>query len=499
MSPSRYHDEQRRPVIVGAGQVVHRESEVVEPLELMVRASLAAAEDTGAGTRILGRIGSIQVVNILAGGSADPASDLADRLGVEGDDLLTTTIGGNTPQWLVNQCCDDIVAGRRRAVLIVGAEALASRRRAGSVEAPAALTGRVIGDTRPGLGPAELAAGVAAPAQLYPWFESVLASRAGRTPDEQRAYLGRLMAPFTEVAAANPNAWFREAATPEELSTISAANRLVGEPYTKRLNAMIQVDQAAAILVMSADAAREAGVPPERWVHPWSGTDLSDVFLPVARPDLGRSPAIAAAAGAALRAAHVSQDAIAAFDLYSCFPCAVQIAAEALAIDPFDPRGLTVNGGHPYFGGPGNNYVTHAIATMVARCREEPDSVGLVTGLGWYVTKHSVGLYGAAPPPRGWQHPDLSAEQGRIDATAITVAGSDASGPAVVDAMTVLHDRTGSPRAAPIVATLFDGRRVAAVPAEPDLAQSLSGLSLVGGSVAIRRGPDGRAPVYEPL
>jgi acetyl-CoA C-acetyltransferase len=478
--------------------VVHRAAGVVAPLDLMEQATIAAAEDSATGAAILGRIDSIQVVNVLAGASADPAGDLGDRLGIDCRDLLTTTIGGNTPQWLLNRCCDDIAAGRLDAALIVGAEALASRRRSSRSDPPPPLTGRVIGDTRAGLGPAELAAGVAAPSQLYPWFESTLASRAGRSPDEQRAHLGRLMAPFTDVAAANPYAWFRESATPEELSAIGPTNRLVGEPYTKRLNAMIQVDQGAALLVMSAETARAAGVPLDRWVHPWSGADLSDVFLPVGRPDLSRSPAIATAGGAALRAADLDVDAIATFDLYSCFPCAVQIAAEALGIDPFDARGLTVTGGHPYFGGPGNNYVTHAIAATVARCRNEPDAIGLVTGLGWYLTKHSVGLYGSKVPARGWRHPDLSAEQRRIDATAVPVAGPDAAGTGVVDAMTVLHDRSGEPYAAPIVATMDDGPRVAAVAADAELARSLSGTSLVGRPVAIRPGADNGAPRYEP-
>ena len=38
------------------------------------------------------------------------------------------------------------------------------------------------------------------------------------------------------------------------------------------------------------------------------------------------------------------------FDLYSCFPSAVEAAVDALGLDPFDPRGLTVTGGLPYHG-----------------------------------------------------------------------------------------------------------------------------------------------------
>lgn len=493
--------DRRTPVIVGVGQTVNRGEEIVEPLDLMEQATLAAADDTGKGARVLARVQSVQVVNVLAGTDADPAGELARRLGIPDGDRLTTTIGGNTPQWLVNRACDQIVSGDLDAILVVGAEALASRRRARARDESRAapqLAGRVIGDARNGVGPAESAAGVVAPAQLYPWFESALAYRAGRTPDAQRDFLGRLMAPFTHVAAKNAYAWFPEIATPEELSTVGPSNRLVGEPYTKRMNAMIQVDQGAALLVMSAAAARAARVPPERWVFPWAGADLHEVFFPVERPHLFAAPALRAAAAAAMDAAGLGVDDIDMFDLYSCFPCAVQMAAAALGLDPFDPRGMTVTGGHPYFGGPGNNYVTHAIAETVVRCRADAGAVGLVTGLGWYVTKHSVGVYSAEPPVGGWRHPELRSEQLAIDATALPLAGSGASGPAIVDAMTVLHDREAGPVAAPVVATLSDGFRVAAVPADPSLPRALSSMSLVGASIDIRPGPPGGAPRYDP-
>ena len=43
-----------------------------------------------------------------------------------------------------------------------------------------------------------IAAGVVAPAQIYPMFEQALAHRDERTPDEQRIWLGELMARFTK-------------------------------------------------------------------------------------------------------------------------------------------------------------------------------------------------------------------------------------------------------------------------------------------------------------
>ena len=67
-------------------------------------------------------------------------------------------------------------------------------------------------------------------------------------------------------------------------------------------------------------------------------------------------------ARAARDASSSSIDAIRHLDLYSCFPIAPRLSAAMLGLAPDDPRPLTVTGGLPWFGGPGNNYTTHAIA-----------------------------------------------------------------------------------------------------------------------------------------
>lgn len=69
-------------------------------------------------------------------------------------------------------------------------------------------------------------------------------------------------------------------------------------------------------------------------------------------------------------------------DFYSCFPSAVQIACDALGIKIDDPRDLSITGGLRFFGGPGNNYPMHSIATAMDLVRNKPGSFGLTTGLG---------------------------------------------------------------------------------------------------------------------
>jgi acetyl-CoA C-acetyltransferase len=244
-------------------------------------------------------------------------------------------------------------------------------------------------------------------------------------------------------------------------------------------------------VVTSREAALAAGIA-DGAVFCWSGAQASDVWFPSARPDPGTSPGIRAAASAALEASHIDIDEVTAIDLYSCFPCVVEMAASALGIDEHDARGLTVTGGLPYFGGPGNNYTLHAIATMVDRLRDR-GGIGIVTGLGWYATKHSVGIYGDRPQPNGWQEADTTDAQQLIDASAVEVADAadvtrDGTHGATVLAATVTSGRQGEAIAAPVIARLDDGRHIALAADESDL-RGLAGRSIVGERVRVSGSP----------
>ncbi len=330
-------------------------------------------------------------------------------------------------------------------------------------------------------------AGLTYPTVVYPLLESVLAARAGRSFAEQRAYVAELMARFTEVAATHPCAWFPTRATAEELATPTPDNRLISDPYTKRMNAFPFVDQAAALVMCSLAVAQDAGVD-DGAIFVWSGADAYEVRLPTARPDLGRAAGLHAAVARTFAAAGVGADDLSAFDFYCCFPSAVEMAADAVGIALDDPRGLTVTGGLPYFGGPGNNYMTHGIATMAENLRGT-GGLGLCSSPGGFMTKHGVTVLGATPPPEGFRRGDTDADQAAIDASALTVAvDDDIDGDARVVANTVRYAADGSVEGAPMIGLLDDGRRVAAV-ADPDLLPELAGRLLVGETVHVRADP----------
>jgi acetyl-CoA C-acetyltransferase len=480
-------DPSRLPVIVGIGQSIERD-ETVSCIDLMERAVAAASEDAPG---LLQRVSRITTVDVLNDSRKRPATELATRLKLDDVPRETTIVGGNTPQWLITRTAAAIAAGSLDAALLAGSECGRSAKRGGHMDD---ATGddppdAIIGTGKFGLGKPELNIGLVQPIHIYPMFETARAAAAGRTYEEHRAFVGRLMAPFTAVAAKHPYAWFPTERTPEDLATVTADNRLTADPYTKRMNAIMAVDQGAALLMCSLAVARELGLA-DRAVFMWAGADCNDVWMPSARPDLTSSPGIRAAGSAALGAAGRSIDDMTWVDFYSCFPSAVQAGADALGVAIDDPRGLTVTGGLPYFGGPGNNYPMHSVATVVGKLRDG-GGMALTTGLGWYITKHSVGIYGSEPPPEGFSKPDTSARQAEIDATAIDVV-EQAEGSAVVDASTVIYERDGSVAGLPVFAHLDDGRRVVARLHEDDTTDAVAGRSMVGATIHV----SGDVPTY---
>ena len=137
--------------------------------------------------------------------------------------------------------------------------------------------GRVLGTDRFPASEAELAADLIAPVIVYPLFESALWARAGGThraaPPRGSASCGRAT-PRSPPRTRTPG--FRGARSAEQIATPGQGNRLVSLPYTKLLNSNIQTDQAAALILCSAETAQALGVPRERWVFPHAAAHAHD-------------------------------------------------------------------------------------------------------------------------------------------------------------------------------------------------------------------------------
>ena len=498
-------DEDRMPAVVGVGQWGERREDpaaAASPVEILAAVAQRAADDAGAGKALLEALDTLAVVQVTGWPMRDAPPLLAGALGGAPRRRIAPAMGGTSPQLLTNRLAREIAAGSCDAALVSGCDVffsmLRARKRGVALAWPTGGDGgsEIVGEDTPPLLDVEKRHGMVAPATVYPLFENAWRARRGWSLDEHRRRLGALLSPMTEVAAANPHAWFPVRRSAAEIAVPGPGNRMVAFPYTKYMNAVLAVDQGAAVIVCSQARARALGIPASRWVHWWGGGDAVEEPWHVAeRPDLARAPGIARAGGAALAEAGVAIGEIEHLDFYSCFPCAVQLARDALGIADDDRRPVTLTGGLPYAGGPGNAYTLHSLARAVERLREAPGARALITGVGWFLSKHSAGVFASAPRPATAPAPGAiataPAETARVE------LAEAAEGPATVETYTVLFDREGAPTRGIVLARLPDGRRaVANTPAERGLLEAFAAQEQVGRAGRLRSA-DG-LHVFEP-
>ena len=349
---------------------------------------------------------------------------------------------------------------------------------------------RIIGKELQMNSAAERERGLMMPVQIYPMFETALRAAAGRTVEEHQKFLGDLYAGLSDVAADNPHAWIRESKTAAEITTVSETNRMIGFPYPKLMNSNNDVDQGAAIIMCSVEAAQRLGVSEDLWVFPHAGTDSHEHPYVSNRETFARTPAVELGGKQALELAGVDIDDISIIDLYSCFPSAVQLGAQSMGVDisPSAERQWSRTGGLTFAGGPWNNYVMHAIATVVTDLRSQPGEYGFTWGNGGFATKHSFGVYSTTPPANAFRH---ESPQAAVDAlpSRELAAPDAAAGAATVEAYSVMFSRDGAPEKALAACLLADGRRAWGTSDDPMVAAAMCDREWVG--VAVELDPAG--------
>ncbi|MFN4025545.1 MAG: acetyl-CoA acetyltransferase [Hyphomonas sp.] len=463
------------PVLIGVGQAMSQwdgkngPAGFPSPLSLMADASKAAFADTGAAG-IAAAIDAVAVVRIFEdsvpgdrhphGHNTNLPGTLARETGANPRHLVYESVGGQSPQALVNEFAGRIHAGEFEAVLISGSEA---NRASKGARRNGVDINWADGDDRAfedrGMGPMllsrpEIKHGLVTPAYFYGLFENAIAAREGRTRSGQRRAMAELFQPFSAVAARNPYAQFPQEHSVEFLSTPSRENYEYADPFLKWFIAQDAVNQGAAAILVSSSKADALGVPEDKRVYLHGGGDSGDDHISV-RPVLDRSWAMDAAVSRALQQAGKSAAEMKHLDLYSCFPCAVFSGAAALGIDPrTDKRALTLTGGLPFFGGPGNNYSLHGIAEMAAALRKNRGDFGLVLANGGWMTKESAGVYSSNAPASF-----TPVEPAAKPKEQVTLAAENCD--ATLETFTVTHGKDGPERGI-IFARLADGRRIIA-------------------------------------
>lgn len=438
----------------------------LEPVALMANALRRADEDAGGG--LLARIDSLSIVNQVTWGYDDIQERLLATLGITPPHAFYGPVGGESPIRYLHEAAARIAAGHSRVAAVCGGEAQSTLSRAQKAKLDLPWTPGVAFPPRKGAGshthPLAVRLGVARPVTVYPLYDGATAAAWGQTPREALRESGELWSRYAAVAASNPYAWLGKPLSAEEIVMPSASNRRIAYPYTKLLVANPTVNQGAAVIVTSLAQARAQGIAEERLVYIWGGAAASEPLDFVQRDRYDRSLAQEAVLHAAQRLVEQEETALDAIELYSCFPVVPKMTRRILDL-PADAV-PTTTGGLTFFGGPLNDYMTHATCGMVRhlRARTAGDRPGLLYGQGGFLTKHHALVVGKRPPKTRVTAAS-GATQAEVEAKRDPVPPLDADiarGVATVEAHTVLYDREGAPEHGVVVLRLADGSRTLA-------------------------------------
>ncbi|MBU0972441.1 MAG: hypothetical protein KKC20_17460 [Proteobacteria bacterium] len=488
----------RDVVVAGWGQVTQPKQlaePAKDPMGLMVQASRNAALKLTDPNGLV-HVDGIMVVRSLSTHYGAPAAQLAEGLGASPRFMHVSKIGGNSPQTLVNKAAAMIARNELDSILVVGAEAYVPRPGthgtcpSKQMEStllqgiPDDYTGEdAFGSTR-----LETLHGIEHPMQGFPLFETALWAASGLDLSAYLHKVASMWADFSKVAASHPNAWCRHARTAEEILTQGPANRPIAFPYTKFMNSFVTVDQGAAILLMSEEYAgkyRDKTLEPVYFLGGGYAQDRQRFMIE--KSDFTASPPLEAAVKKALNRSGLNLSDMDCFDLYSCFPSAVSIAKKMMHIREGDPRPLTLTGGLGFFGGPGNNYNLHAIATLAEMIARGEKRTGLVTALGWFMHKHAAGIYSSIPPKKSLETMDLEDRATRLAGDPPVEIDNGATGKGFIETYTIVYGRNLSPAYAVLYGKTVRGRRfIAQSLPDPEIFGQLSSRSMVGESVFLR-------------
>jgi acetyl-CoA C-acetyltransferase len=487
------------PVLVGAGQVVQRESTNDSPMTLAAEASRRALEHAG-GSGLVEAIDTVSVTRLFSdsmgmkpcpfGRSDNPPASVARAIGATPAHFIYGQVGGNEPQSRLIEFARDIARGERSVVLLAGAEAIRNQRdaeRAGQGPdwnetfdpANYPLEDRGWGDMFVTM--QEVSNGLLAPMAYYALIDQARAFAARRSPAQHRVVMAELLASLSTVAAANPYAQFPLALSADELLAATPLNHL----YSKRMVAQDGVNQGAALLLCSVGAARRLGIPREHWVFPLGMAEGVDYTLSE-RDDPACSLMGQAVLDRALSISGKRVEDIDLIDIYSCFACAVASTAKYLDLPVDGSRALTLTGGLPYFGGAGNNYSMHSLAEAVSRLRDGRGSCALVTSVGGILSKHAVGVYSREPNAVDWAVADTRLVRDSIPSRPVIEnpgAGSIVS--------YVVNYRGGEPVQAVVLAETGEGARFVANSIDPPTVEAMVTSVSAGQPVSVVPGEKG--------
>lgn len=409
--------DESAPVIVGVGEASRNTVLTVWPCpsDLAGAAIRAALADSGQPQAVAAAIDTIAAIRSFEDSGVSMGTGSPENVpeaygaagGIRAQHMIYSDVGGQSPQALVNELAGAIRRGQIEVAVIVGAEATGTAKRARKSgvtlnwHQPSTTDFDNRLSTFPILSRAEIRHGIVSMPLAYGMIENARRIRRGLGIAEYGSEMALLWSGFSQKSMTRDHAQFARSWAPEELTSDGHANYMLSDIYRRWNVAQDAVDLGGALILTSAGKARALGISDDKLV--WLAAAAEAAEPPLSeRAVLDRSSALEHALAAALDQAALSPTDLGPVDIYSCFPCAVFAAVDALGDPARAPGDYTLTGGLSFFGGPGNGYTLHALAAMVDELRSDGSRPALVTANGGVMSKQAVGIYTPCQPAIAW-------------------------------------------------------------------------------------------------
>lgn len=390
----------KTPVVIGISSIQQKGSfeQLDEALILMEKATQKAIVDS-TNSKITDYIDQIQIPKGYWK-YRDPGKWISERNNIQSAVTSVTKIGV-LQQNLINSACHDIAQGKIRASLIVGGEArykkiLALKENKEFIETKLNINPDFYVKAADELQTKEekdelglMAVG------YYAILETAYRKKNGLSLQEHKDKISNMYAEFSKVAANNPDGWIDSMKSAKDIKQVSKENPLQALPYNKLHCSSWNVNQASAMILCSEDLADKLDIPRNKRVYPLVSSETNHMIAPIQRPKLSESTGLDLAASFIKNICDEYKIQPNIYDLYSCFPVAVQMFADSLNLGSEDVK--TVTGGMPFAGGPLNNYMIHSTVKMISEIRNNHSNIGLVTCVSGMMTKQAFALWAKEP------------------------------------------------------------------------------------------------------
>ena len=480
----RPRNMKNRPVIVGISCLQQKGDfeDLDEALILMNKATKAAINDS-TNKNIVNYINEVRVPKGFWR-YRDPGRWVAKSNNINSAETYVTKIG-ILQQNLINSACNRIINGEINGSLILGGESRYKMIRASIeneeyVETPLDINPdnyiKAPDDLQLDVEEKEL--GLMA-VGYYAILESAFRAASNSEINEHNDFLASIYAHFSKIASKNNDGWIEKSIKKSEILNKSKKNPPQAFPYNKYHCTSWNVNQSAAIIICSEAVADKLSVPNEKRVYPLASSENNHMIATLQRSNLIEPIGMKLASEYILKICEKNNLNIDFYDLYSCFPIAIQMFAKSLQLK--DINNSSITGAMPFAGGPINSFVLHSTVKLISKIRKKQKGTGIITGVSGMMTKQSYALW-SKTPVIDFIHKDFTNEANSIDKP--VKLSNDVNGDGIIIGYTVLKKNISK---AVIYLNTSDNKRKLITSSDKSIIESMENEEWVGKKVNYKK------------